>query len=202
MSRDSLVQRLIAFLKKPDALEYDRRTPVYNPYDDYEPQEPYREPEDHAPVASASRLSPQPTAGELLVDGSGRSPGHASRLDALVMRAIQQFNAQQGFVIRHERGGQMRYCTGRDLQGRYVAYTDIDLDRRAVFLALDSGESQFFAHTPADDTPVAVLCGPLRVGDEVIGVLYLDNPMRSRLRRGMFDVFCDQAARMLSSGVA
>jgi hypothetical protein len=48
---------------------------------------------------------------------------------------------------------------------------------------------------------MAVLCGPLRVNDQVVGVFYLDNPARSRLHRGVFDVFCDQVARMLSEGV-
>jgi hypothetical protein len=134
--------------------------------------------------------------------GNRHSAHHASRLDALVMRAVQQFNAQQGYVIRYESDGRMRYCTGRDFQGRYIPYTEADPDRRAVFLALDSGESQLFVHTQSDNIPIAVLCGPLHANSSVIGVLYLDNPARSRLHRGVFDVFCDQAARMLNEGVA
>jgi hypothetical protein len=192
MSRDNLVQRLISFLKKPDALEYDS-TPN-NSYDDYEPQPVAPEPvEVEVPV---TRQAPEMFAGE-------QKQGFGSRLDALVMRAVEQFKAQSGYVIRCEGEGRMRYCTGRDIQGNFIDHTQVDIDRRALFLALDSGESQLFVHTVEENNnPAAVLCGPLLIGDEVVGVLYLDNPARSRLHRGVFDVFCDQAARMLNDGIA
>lgn len=198
MARDtSLVQRLISFLKKPDALEYDRREQVRNPYDDYEPKQTASVPA----VAERPDDSPyRPASDPPILSGHRSMPGHASRLDALVMRALMQFNAQVGFVVRYDSDGRMRYLTGRDLQGRYVAHTDVNPDRRAVFLALDSGESQLFVHHQGT-LPLAVLCGPLLVNNQVIGVLYLDNPSRSRLHRGVFDLFCDQAARMLSEGV-
>jgi len=136
------------------------------------------------------------------MQSADRSPTHGSRLDALLVRALQQFHAQQGYVIRSEQDGRMQYCTGRDAQGRYIYPAEADPDRRAIFLALDSGESQLFVHTADDNTPIAVLCGPLYAGEEIIGVLYLDNPARSRLHRGIFDVFCDQASRMLAEGIS
>src|SRR3990172_1082067 len=104
MPRDNLVQRLIAFLKRPDALEYDRQTPVRNRYDDYETQEYHPEPEPTTRVAPINYAAEPPpsymTASQArednsMVSGNRRSPHHASRLDALVMRAVQQFNAQQ-----------------------------------------------------------------------------------------------------------
>lgn len=199
MARDSIVQRLITFLKKNDSLN----TPVHNPYDDFEPQVKHEEPAEHV-----EQLPPEPAPLGLealddvrITGGTGRLPTEASRLDALVMRAVQQFKAQLGFVVRYEHDGAMRYCTGRDIQGRYVPHNSVDPDRRALFLALDSGEAQLFVHTMDDNTPVAVLCGPLWSGDKVVGLLYLDNPARSSLHRGIFDVFCDQAARMLGDGV-
>ncbi|MBN1200601.1 MAG: GAF domain-containing protein [Anaerolineae bacterium] len=193
---NTLVQRLIAFLKKPGSLDYDGESPVHNPYDDYTSQDIT-----HPPGAVAQPGKPDDHLVAYdgpIEDNGGQVPGQASRLDALIMRAVQQFEAQQGYVIRSEADGQMRYCTGRDLQGRHVLATDVNLDRRALFLALDSGESQLFVHTLPDETPAPVLCGPLWIEDEVIGVLYLDNPARSRLHRGVFDVFCNQAARMLA----
>jgi hypothetical protein len=204
MSKDALVQRLITFLKKSDALEYDRRTQRRNVYDDYEapaPQTPPRSEVAVQPIIPGYHSFPAPDAPTPSENRQLPShAGQASRLDAVVMRAVQQFNAQVGYVIRYKEG-HMRYCTGRDVRGHYVPHTAVDPDRRAVFLALDSGESQLFVHTLEDNTPVAILCGPLRVKDKVIGVLYLDNPARSRLHRGIFDVFCDQAARMLSENV-
>jgi hypothetical protein len=193
MSRDSsLVQRLIAFLRRPDALEYDERRGAENPYDDYEPQPVEAEPEPDESTLEAA-----------FVEGQGDRPPHdASRLDALVMRALHQFNAHHGYIIRQTPDGRMEYCTGRDFHGRYIDHTEAVPDRRAMFLALDSGESQFFVHTDQQQKPTAVLCGPLWDGDRVIGVLYIHQPARNRLHRGIFDVFCDQAARMLSTGMA
>jgi len=202
MSRDAgLVQRLISFLRKPNALDYEEREPVHNPYDDYEPKQTASTSSAAPSAAEYPDDSPyRPASEPPILSGHRQMPGHASRLDALVMRALQQFNAQVGFVVRYDADGRMRYLTGRDLQGRYVDHTDVNPDRRAVFLALDSGESQLFVHHEGT-LPLAVLCGPLFVDNQVIGVLYLDNPARSRLHRGVFDLFCDQAARMLSEGV-
>ncbi len=115
---------------------------------------------------------------------------------------MQQFNAHNGFVLRYDPTGEMRYCTGRDLDGRYVPYTDVKPDRRAVYMTLDSGEPQLFVHRQDNNMQVAVLCGPLRDGNEVIGILYLYSPVRSKVHRGIFDVFCDQASRLLNAGLA
>jgi len=194
MSKDtSLVQRLISFLKKPNALEYTEREPVRNPYDDYAPKDYEEAEEPEPPVEQAPEEMPFMSAGV-------HAPHRASRLDALMMRAVDQFRAHTAFVIRYDADGRMHYCTGRDQHGEYVSHTDANADRRAIFFALDSGESQLFV-SGSSDMPTAVLCGPLWVGDEVVGVLYLDSPARSHLRRGVFDVFCDQAARMLADGV-
>lgn len=190
MSQKNLVQRLISFLKKPDGLEYQA---AHSTYDDYEPHE----------RSLAAEGYDQPTmARSPMTNNYGHSSTHASRLDAVVMRAIQQFNAQQGFVMRYEPTGRMQYCTGRDMQGRYVSHHEVDPDRRAVFMAVDSGQSQLFVQNEGENTPNAILCGPLWANDEVIGVLYLDNPTRSRLYRGVFEIFCDQVGRMLNEGMA
>ncbi len=192
MSQDvSLVKRLISFLKKPSAPDPKLRAPVHNAYDDYAPQT-YAQPD---PVPNESCAEPSFRSSTI------HSATHGSRLDALVLRALQQFNAPLGFVIRYDTHGRMRYCTGRDYHGRYVDQTDVRPDRRALSLALDTGESQLLMHRNGD-APSAVLCGPLWVNDEVVGVLYLDNPARSRLHRGVFDLFCQQAARMLDEPIS
>lgn len=204
MSRESIVQRLISFLRRPDALEGDSVQRVHNSYDDYTPREVSQEApaaESIEPVYAVSNapveVEQEPTQDFV---NTYRQPGQASRLDALVMKAIQQFNAQFGFVVRYDKDGRMRYCTGRDGRGQYVAHTSIEPDRHAVFLVLRSGESQLFIQQVSNTTQRgAVLCGPLWVGDEVIGVLYLDNPSGNHLHRGIFDVYCSQAARMLDN---
>lgn len=196
----SLVRRLIAFLRKPDALDYTEREPVSNVYDDFEPRDPYHTHHSHASDRSGN---PYHAYAASPVFGAGEEPNHsrASRLDALIMRAVQQFHAYNGFVLRYDNSGQMSYCTGRDLSGRYVPYTDVKPDRRAVYMTLDSGEAQLFIQQN-NNMPVTVLCGPLRDGNDVIGVLYLYSPVRSKVHRGIFDVFCSQASRLLNDGLA
>jgi hypothetical protein len=218
MAREnSLVQRLIAFLKKPDALEYDQRD-VRNPYDDFEARKPQPalpqsdgaqrvHPSNdyvHHHAQQATSAPPPPENRPPQFSNTETQTGHqGSRLDALVMRALQQFNAQYGYVLRTASDGRMHYCTGRDQRGRFIAHTEAAPDRRAVFLALDSGESQFFVHTQNDSaSPTAILCGPLWDENGVIGVLYLDSPARNRLHRGVFDVYCEQAARMLTRQIS
>jgi hypothetical protein len=195
MSQKTLVRRLIDFLKKPEAVDRSQREPVYNAYDDYEPHA------NHAAAAPTPGETPVPEheherSEPLMASRGERSPGQASRLDALIMRAIQQFGGQFSFVIRYDERGRMRYVTGRDMQGRYVDHTAINPDRHALLSTLDSGQSQLFTQT-AGRAAIAVLCGPLWIDDEVVGLLYIDSPARSRLHRGVFDVFCEQAARML-----
>ncbi len=207
MSKDSsLVKRLIAFLKRPEALQYNAESKVVNPYDDYVADYVGQPAAAPAPVVeeTAARAHPQydVAAPQPVMYPSTSSAYGASRLDALIMRAVQQFHAQAGCVIRQSGDGRMTYCTGRDIQGRYIPHNELDVDRRALFMALDSGESQLFVHSNEMDTHGAVLCGPLWVDGRVIGVLYLDGPVRNRLHRGIFDLFCDQAARMLAEGVA
>lgn len=200
MASASIVRRLIAFLKKTEACEGEDRAAARSGRETFEAQEAHQD-RAGAPIAEAPTSYPPP-AQPPSNGGLGRTASYGSRLDALVMRAIQQFHAEHGYVIRHETDGRMRYCTGRDMQGRYVPHTLAVADRRAVSQAVKSGESQLFVRTLDDNTPTAILCGPLWADDEVIGVLYLNNPARSRLYRGVFDVFCDQAARMLEQGVA
>jgi GAF domain-containing protein len=223
----SIVQRLIAFLRRPDALSYEQRTAARPSSDDYVPYETgalpslveqaevlaaeqYSQPDSAAreqrerltaplpPVAQDSAALPAaipPAAGE------ERWPGYASRLDALVMRALHQFSARLGFVIRYDADGRMCYVTGRDYGGRYVDHTAINPDRRALSHTLRTGESNLFVQR-RDNVAEAVLCGPLRVDGEVVGVLYLDGPARGRLFRGIFEIYCDQVARLLADGVA
>lgn len=202
MSKDSsLVKRLIAFLKKPEALDYREGPPVSNPYDDYAASAQAVQPSIQEDPRD-TRYPPPDVAQRTFMQSNTSAPLDASRLDALLVRAVQQFHAQIGCVVRQSQDGRMTYCTGRDMQGRYISHVEASLDRRALFLAVDTGESQLFVPSDDVDNPNAVLCGPLWMGDEVIGVLYLDGPARSRLHRGIFDVFCEQAARMLAEGVA
>ena len=228
MVQRSIVQRLIAFLRRPDALDYEQRRSTRPSCDDYVPHEAdalSAQPEHAELLATAERCSlpdavarePReqetaplpPSAHDSAAVPVGippdsaehRWPGYASRLDALVMRALQQFSARLGFVIRYDEMGHIRYVTGRDSGGRYVDHTAINPDRRALSYTLRTGESNLFVQR-RENAAETVLCGALRVNGEVVGVLYLDEPARGQLFRGIFEIYCDQMARLLADGAA
>ncbi|MCD4686234.1 MAG: hypothetical protein K8S97_09895, partial [Anaerolineae bacterium] len=143
---NSLVQRLIAFLKKPGALEYEEREPVQNTYYDYEP-EPEYDTEEPAP-AHVEDVPPHELTIDPLDEPRDHGPRQGSRMDAMLMRVVQQFGAHVAFILRYDsQAGRMHYYTGRNVQGQFISHTEVDPDRRAVFLVLDSGESQLFVHT-------------------------------------------------------
>jgi len=200
MSRETLVRRLIAFLKRPDAERNNCRESVQpeTVFDTARGRYPAPGELDHSPEAEADAqvLPEHPPTGDYSEEQSTRY--YASRLDALVLRAVQQFNAHAGYVLRCEGNGQLRYCTGRDAGGQYVAHDEVDPNRRAIALALESGEAQVFVHRGRDNATRAVLCGPLWEQGALVGLLYLESPARSRLHRAVFDIFCSQAARLVS----
>lgn len=209
-NQQNLVRRLIAFLKKPDALDYAE--PVHNSYDDFEPRDDRAVRELAQPSPAA--IAPEPIQSEAVVPdpdppprppvhvlyGRKRSVNHASRLDTLVMRSVIHFHAHAAYLIRTVTDEELRYCTGRNLNGDYIEHSTVCFDQRILNLTLDSGEAQLY-QTYQDSMPLSVLCGPIwSENDHVIGVLYLENPARKQLHRGVFDVFCDQAARLLAQG--
>ena len=188
MSRATLVRRLIAFLKRSGAEEEARResVPALSAYDEVTACYPAAGERERSPEAEADAET-QPE--HPFVGDDESTPYYASRLDALLLRAVQQFNARAGYVLR-------------TTSGRYVAHHEIDADRRAIALALESGEAQVFVHHGRDNVARMVLCGPLWEGEMLVGLLYLESPSRSRLHRAVFDIFCRQAARLLCAEAA
>lgn len=198
MARATLVRRIIEFLRGPDAESEARRESVQAMAEYEEEPAYYPSPgeQDRSPEAEAdAETQPQ----HPLVEDDGSTPYYASRLDALLLRAVQQFNARAGYVLRCESAHRLRYCTGRTMSGRYIAHDEIDADQRAIMLALESGEAQVFVHRGRDNVARTVLCGPLWEQDVLVGLLYLESPARSRLHRAVFDVFCNQTARLLGA---
>jgi len=205
MSRETLVRRLIEFLRRPETERSERRESV-------QPARAYTAALERTPTAGERDRSPEAEAdAEVLpehpfAEDDPLNPDsaryYASRLDALLLRAVRQFNARSGYVLRCEDGIHLRYCTGRDTYGQYVAHDEIDPDRRAVAVTLESGEAQVFVHRGRDNVTRSVLCGPLWHGERLVGLLYLESPARNRLHRAVFDIFCSQVARTLDGSVA
>ncbi|MBZ0154189.1 MAG: sigma 54-interacting transcriptional regulator, partial [Planctomycetes bacterium] len=129
-------------------------------------------------------------------------------LTVLVDEAVRLFGAERGFLVRRladEPGFAVEVA--RSLDREAVGNPERKLSRTVLHRALQ-GEGLFSADAQADDLSAAqsvadlrlrsVLCTPLRVGDDVLGVLYLDH----RFQAGAFGerdlpwlmAFADQGA--------
>ncbi len=201
MSRETLVRRIIAFLKRPDSVEEARRESTQRSLEPDDLPARYYGPGEQDTSPEAEAVARELPDHPLEADAES-TPYYASRLDALLLRAVQQFNARTGYLLRCEGEGRLRYCTGRDASGHYIAHSEIDPDRRAITHALATGEAQVSVYRGWDNQARAVLCGPLWERDEIVGLLYLESPARSRLHRVVFDIFCAQFARMLAAETA
>ena len=101
------------------------------------------------------------------------------------------------------RGLEHTYMAGTPLAVQALCGVDLDVwpgEAIGIIGSAGAGKSTLVQHLNGLLRPAAR--GPLWVDGRVVGVLYLDGPVRSRLHRGIFDLFCDQAARMLAEGVA
>jgi serine/threonine-protein kinase PknK len=138
--------------------------------------------------------------------------GRDDVLTVLVDEAVRLFGAERGFLLtRHAEAPGFRVEVARSLDKEPVANPERKLSTTVVLRVLERGEGLFSEDAQLDDLAAAqsvadlrlrsVLCMPLRVGEQVLGVLYLDH----RFRAGAFGerdlpwlmAFADQGAIVL-----
>ncbi len=138
--------------------------------------------------------------------------GRLAVLTVLVDEAVRLFGAERGFLVtRNDSGPGFAVDVARSFEREAVAKPERKLSTTVLHKALRDGDGLFSEDAQADDLAAAqsvadlrlrsVLCVPLRVGEQVIGALYLDH----RFHAGAFgeaDVpwlmaFADQGAIVL-----
>ena len=136
----------------------------------------------------------------------------AAVLGVLVDEAVRLFGAERGFLIRCcEAEPGWRVEVARSLDKEPVAQPERKLSSTVVQRVLQDGEGVFSEDAQAGDLAAAqsvadlklrsVLCMPLRVGERLLGLLYLDH----RFHAGVFGerdlpwlmAFADQGAIVL-----
>ena len=132
-------------------------------------------------------------------------------LTVLVDEAVRLFGAERGFLITRAAEGGFAVDVARSLDREPVAAAARKVSSTIVERVLERGEGVFSedaqhdaltaSQSVADLQLRSVLCMPLRVGDRVLGVLYLDH----RFQSGAFSegdlpwlmAFADQGAIVL-----
>ena len=185
MSRENLVHRLIAFFKRPDALDHRSREPVRNAYDDYAPREtPPRVRFMSQPSMRSNAPFPKNTGSMSRLCTAWAVALCSSRLDALVMRAAQQFNARLGLWCT-DRNGRMRYCRAHHA-GAPSPWRRAEPPRHLA--GVDSGGRSL------SSCRRATVSRAVRVLDDGrSSALYPRQPGAQSPAPRYFDVFCDQA---------
>lgn len=135
--------------------------------------------------------------------------GRAAVLTVLVDEAVRLFGAERGFlIVRADNSRGYSVEVARSLDREAVARPERKLSSTIVQRVLAAGEGLFSEDAQTDALAAAqsvadlrlrsVLCMPLRVGEQVLGLLYLDH----RFQAGAFGeedlpwlmAFADQAA--------
>lgn len=130
-------------------------------------------------------------------------------LDEVMDALIVMMKAERGFLMLKDETGDFRVQIARDTKHRDVSENAFEISKSIVRQALESGEAVLT--TSAKDDPrfgqqasvaafslLSILCAPLKVKDNLIGALYVDNRAQkgifTRDELGLISAFANQAA--------
>ena len=119
----------------------------------------------------------------------------AAVLTVLVDEAVRVFGAERGFlVVRADAAPGFRVEVARSFDREPVAHPERKVSTTILQRALERGEGRFSEDAQADDLAASqsvadmrlrsVLCMPLRVGETVLGALYLDHRFHAGAAQG------------------
>ncbi len=143
-----------------------------------------------------------------------RAIGSSLRLDEVLQQVmdsvIKLTGAERGFLLLFdERSHERAVQVGRNFEGKNLSPQDVQVSRTVISEVLQTGEGVVTTNALSDDrfrtqaSVVAyalrsILCVPLRSRGQVIGVVYVDNRIKTALfdqrDREMLEAFAGQAA--------
>ncbi len=122
---------------------------------------------------------------------------------------VRLTKAERGFLMLRDEGGEMSIRTGRNWEKASIDSNELTVSRTVVQRVIESGEPIITTNAQEDTrfTGTAsivafnlrsILCVPLKVKDDVIGVIYTDNRIRTGTfgdsARDLLATFANQAA--------
>lgn len=133
----------------------------------------------------------------------------------IVMDTIVRLTgAERGFLMLHDETGQMTTRIARNWEQESLNASEFAISRTIIQKVIDSGSAVITTNAQEDprfgghESIVAynlrsILCVPLKVKNELIGVIYADNRMRSGIfsdaERDLLSAFSNQAAVALEN---
>ena len=122
---------------------------------------------------------------------------------------VRLTKAERGFLMLRDEGGEMVIRTGRNWEKASIDSNELSVSRTVVQRVIDSGEPIITTNAKEDTRFIgtasivafnlrSILCVPLKVKDDVIGVIYTDNRIRTGTfgdsARDLLATFANQAA--------
>ena len=122
---------------------------------------------------------------------------------------IKLTEAERGFLMLRDENGQMSTRVARNWEKASLNETEYSVSRTVIQRVIDSGEAILTTNAQEDDrfgsqqsiiayNLRSILCVPLKVKSELIGVIYADNRIRAGIftesRRELLRAFSNQAA--------
>jgi PAS domain S-box-containing protein len=135
-------------------------------------------------------------------------------LNEVIDRIIQLTGAERAFLMLRNEVGEMQVVTARNWGRESLEPGEVEVSRTIVSQVLTKGEAVLATNAQADprfgrqESVVAynlrsILCVPLKVKDELTGVIYADNKIREGLftekERSLLSSFANQAAVALEN---
>ncbi len=130
-------------------------------------------------------------------------------LESVMDTIIRITGAERGFLMLRDLNGEMRIHIARNWEQASLDPTEFSISRTVVRRVVESGEAVLTTNAQEDprfgsqDSIIAfnlrsILCVPLKVKENLIGVIYTDNRVRTGIftatERDLLTVFANQAA--------
>ncbi len=122
---------------------------------------------------------------------------------------VRLTNAERGFLMLRDAKGEMVPSVARNWEMESINSSEANVSRTVVQRVIDTGEPIVTTNAQEDKRFVgqesivamnlrSILCAPLKVKDDLIGVIYADNRIRSGIftdaEKDLLNIFANQAA--------
>lgn len=130
-------------------------------------------------------------------------------LSIVLKKAIELLHAERGFLMLLDTAGSLQFKTAHNINKEELDEGDLQLSSSIATAVVETGRSIYTADALKDGrfshkksvlemNIRSAVCVPLKIKDQMIGVLYLDNSARANIflksDLHLFELFADQAA--------
>ena len=135
-------------------------------------------------------------------------------LQIVMQKAIELLSAERGFIMLLDEKGQLQFKTAYNLCKESLMEEDFRISNSIVYRVAATGKSVYTSDAQSDERYVnqrsilelhlrSIMCVPLKIKNNVIGVIYLDNSSQAKLFLKsdlyLFELMAQQAAHAIQN---